>query len=198
MHLLFVFISILLHLSVEAKQIMVTDRTFVNDKKTYTSFKVYYETKAKALVFGIQMLPKGMYLGLAYGTGMMPGTDYVAFRGTGRKGVVMDLKQGPGYGYTRPENDTSFDYDVKYAELAGTKYDMTVWRNLTTNDPFDDFKLECGRKYNFKWVFNSKTSEINKHDKTGDWTLDLSKINCNETNTTRAERVTSKSEDADL
>ena len=75
------------------------------------------------------MLSKGMYLGLAYGIGMYPGTDYVAFRGTGQKGVVEDLIEGPGYGYSGPINDTSarvimrvpsFDYEVTYSKLQST------------------------------------------------------------------------------
>ena len=59
-----------------------------------------------------------MYLGIAYGTGMLPGTDYIAFRGTGRSGVVEDLIEGPGYGYSGPVNDTSFDYEIISKEFV--------------------------------------------------------------------------------
>ena len=42
-------------------------------------------------------------------------------------------------------------------------------RALDTSDS-KDFKVECGKTYNFKWVGNSATSTVSsKHNKEGTW-----------------------------
>ena len=53
------------------------------------------------------------------------------------------------------------------------KYTFMTSRALDTGDS-KDFKIECGKSYNFKWAGCSTSANTsNKHDKLGAWSLSL-------------------------
>ena len=76
---------------------------------------------------------------------MQPGTSYIAFRGSGDKGVVEDLVQGPGYGFTYPDKSLSFDYDINYQAKEGSEYTIEVNRDIVRKDRIaNDGNIACG------------------------------------------------------
>ena len=109
-----------------------------------------------------------MYLGLAFGSGMSQ-TDMVQFAGSGGSGTIKDLW---GVGNMTPETDTTNSYSPTTGSLSGTKYSFSTSRAFDTSDPKDK-KFECGKDYSFKWVGSSSSASLQKHNKSGSWTMKI-------------------------
>ena len=87
----------------QAKLKNVTDTINIGEAK----LNVQYDTDIDGLYFELQDLPKDQWIGLAFGTGMNPGDDFIGFFGSGNKGGVVDLVEPPGYGFIEPIADDS-------------------------------------------------------------------------------------------
>ena len=131
------------------------------------TFTVSSDKAAKKLKITASV-PSNMYLGLAYGSNMSQ-TDMVQFAGTGGSGTVKDLW---GVGNATPETDSSNSYSPTTGTLANGKYSFSTSRSFDTQDAKDK-KLECGKTYNFKWVGSSSTASMQKHNKSGSWTMKI-------------------------
>ena len=68
--------------------------------------------------------------------------------------------------------------------------DYKVWRDLDTGDKMSpDFVLECGKKYEFSFLMNTKSSDYTKQpDIYGKWSLDL-KADCSISLFSGAEKI---------
>ena len=131
------------------------------------TFDIAYDKTSSKLKYTV-MVPDNMYLGLAYGTGMSSGTDMVSFQAKDN-GIVTDLY---ATGYGSPSTDPTNDYTDTVVTKSNGKYNFVTYRKTNTADD-KDTTLSCSVTQNFKWVGNTSSSAIIKHNRTGSWTLNL-------------------------
>ena len=115
----------------------------------------------------------------------MVNTDLVQFSGFGSNGSILDLW---GTGFTTPEIDSANSYSPTTGTLSGSTYTFNTEREFYTGDS-KDFKFECGKEYDFKWVGNDSTPSLVKHNKSGSWKLKID-VTCEIGNVTKAMYLT--------
>ena len=101
------------------------------------TFELTYDQSKQKLKYSVTV-PNNMYLGLAYGSGMV-NVDMVRFSGSG-SGVVQDLWST---GYYEPAVDTVQSYvDTTVTQNSGT-YTFETYRAMSTGDTTQDIALSC-------------------------------------------------------
>ena len=57
---------------------------------------------------------------------------------------------------------------------SGSSYKFTTYREFVTSDPNgEDYQFETEEPLEMQWVVNEDTSDLKKHTKTGDFTLNF-------------------------
>ena len=105
-------------------------------------------------------------MSLAYGTGMT-NTDMVFFPGSS-----SDLKDLYSSGYRRPSEDSTNNYVDTEKTSGDGVHTYVTFRDMDTSDT-EDFVFECGKTHSFSWVGHSDNSGLVKHNKDGDFQIEL-------------------------
>ena len=115
------------------------------------------------------VVPKDQYLGIAFGKGMK-NVDILFLQGTGDSGKASILwSQSTGVNPYIQSNDAE-EFKEK---VNDTYYNYTAVRTV---DP----SLICGKQWQFDWAINWKSSDLIKHNLTGNSYLVL-QANCSVT-----------------
>ena len=134
------------------------------------AYDMHYHKSSGKLMWDVTV-PSGMWFAMVFGDNMS-GNDAVAFVGAnsgGNNGNTEDLWLSGNYA---PSKDTTNNYSPTAAvTFASNVYTFKTQRALDTGDS-KDFKVECGKTYNWKWVGNSSSSSTSaKHNKSGSYTF---------------------------
>ena len=130
-------------------------------------FEIEWDSDKEAMKIEAEV-PEGQWLGIAYGQNM--NNVDMLFMGRNGDGEFKDMwatQNGP------PNEDQDFSYFDVERKKEGDEYKFKAWRKLDTGDSANDYVLNCGQVYDFKWVGNDASGTMNKHNKVGMWKLTI-------------------------